>query len=77
VNTLARYAALLAATVWSGLDNRDVLSDELFQAAKRSANHGRSQLIVRSKRQPGTITIEASVEGLPPATLVLHSEVAR
>jgi beta-galactosidase len=58
----------------AGVQNSDVLSDELFQADTRSAFQGRALLVVRSQRQPGTITVQATAEGLAPGTLALNSQ---
>jgi beta-galactosidase len=55
----------------AGVDNGDVLSDELFQSDRRSAWQGRAQLIVRSQRQAGKIVVRATATGLPAAELAI------
>ncbi|MFC1453340.1 glycoside hydrolase family 2 TIM barrel-domain containing protein, partial [Verrucomicrobiota bacterium] len=55
----------------SGVDNGDLMSNELWQADKRSAYNGRAQLIVRAGRESGNVTVTASAEGVEAATLVL------
>ena len=51
--------------------NGDPASDELFQADRRSAFQGRALLVIRSTRQPGSITAKATADGLESATLAL------
>ena len=55
----------------AGVQNSDSTSDELFQADHRHAYEGRMLLVVRTKRQPGEITVKATAEGLEPAILVM------
>ena len=57
----------------AGVDNGSMYSDESWQGNTRSARLGRAQLIVRSTRTPGAITVKASAEGLPPAQLTIQS----
>ncbi len=59
----------------AGVQNGDVLSNELFQADERSAFEGQALLVVRSKREPGAITIKASSEGTEAATISLPAGV--
>ena len=57
----------------AGVDNGDPASDELFQADTRSVFQGRALLVVRSKRQPGEMTVKATAEGLEAAMLKINS----
>lgn len=55
----------------AGVDNGDPASDEPFQADRRSAYDGAALLVVRSRREAGTISVTASAEGLTPAGIRL------
>lgn len=55
----------------AGVQNSDVISDELFQADQRSAFEGRALLVVRSTRRPGKIIVKATSAGLEPTELTL------
>ena len=57
-----------------GVDNGDLSSMEPFKASKRSAFHGRAQVIVQSARKPGTITLKAHAEGLPDAQVTVEAQ---
>ncbi len=57
----------------AGVDNGDILSNELFQANDRSAWQGHVYLVVRSQRRAGEIKVTATAPGLRPATLILQS----
>jgi beta-galactosidase len=61
----------------AGVDNGDPASDELFQANRRSVYQGRALLVVRTRREPGAITVQASAAGLAPATVQLVSARGR
>lgn len=58
----------------AGVDNADPASSELFQADQRSAFQGRALLVVRAKRQPGEITVQAFSDGLESASIKLMSQ---
>jgi len=60
----------------AGVDNGDPASSELFQADERSLFQGRALLVVRTKREPGEITVKATADGLETSTLVLKSDSA-
>jgi beta-galactosidase len=47
---------------------------EPFKANKRSAFHGRAQVIVQSARKPGAITLTAHAEGLPDAQVIVEAQ---
>lgn len=51
----------------AGVANANMLSDEPWQADSRTVYQGRAQLIIRSKAQPGTITVTAKAKGMKPA----------
>ncbi|MEO5714280.1 MAG: glycoside hydrolase family 2 TIM barrel-domain containing protein [Luteolibacter sp.] len=53
-----------------GVDSGNVISIEPFQANERKAFQGRALAIVRAIEK-GTVTLTASAEGLPPATITL------
>jgi beta-galactosidase len=58
----------------AGVDNGDPASSELFQTDERSVFQGRALLVVRSRRQPGEITVKATADGLEPANIAFASE---
>ncbi len=53
-----------------GLDSGNIVSVEPFQASERKAHQGRALAIVRATGV-GPITLTATADGLPPATLTL------
>lgn len=61
------------AGINAGVQNSDVLSNELFQANERSAFQGRALLIVRSKRQSGEIKVRASADDLEAARITIRT----
>ncbi|MEI7728659.1 MAG: glycoside hydrolase family 2 TIM barrel-domain containing protein [Verrucomicrobiota bacterium] len=58
----------------AGVDNDDPTTEEFFQGDQRTAFGGRALLVVRSKRQPGEIAVEATAEGLESANLKLQTK---
>ena len=60
------------AGINAGVDNGNILSDELWQADRRSTYKGRAQLIVRSKKERGRIKVTARTPGIRKATCVLE-----
>jgi beta-galactosidase len=57
----------------AGVQNSDVISDELFQSDQRSAFEGRALLVIRSRRQPGSVVVKAEAEGLESAQITIPS----
>lgn len=55
----------------AGVDNGNPISHESFKAPQRKAFHGLCLLVVKSRQQAGTVKVNASAEGLPPASLTL------
>jgi beta-galactosidase len=51
----------------AGVGNGDITSSELWQSDFRSVYHGQCQLIVRSSRTKGNLTVEARSNGLKAA----------
>ncbi|MCX7008767.1 MAG: DUF4982 domain-containing protein, partial [Kiritimatiellaeota bacterium] len=58
----------------AGVQNSDPTSDEPFQSDHRSAYEGRALLVVRSKRQPGAVCVQATTDGLASARLTLTTQ---
>jgi beta-galactosidase len=58
----------------AGVGNGDPSSHELNQTDTRSAFHGLCMVLVKATDRTGDITLEASADGLTPATLKFHSE---
>ncbi len=58
----------------AGVGNGDIKSSELWQADFRSVYNGECQLIVRSGREVGKITVEAAAPGLKGMKLQLQTK---
>jgi beta-galactosidase len=56
-----------------GVDNGDLSSMESYKANKRTAFHGRAQVIIQSTRKPGEIRLNAQSEGLPDRQVIVES----
>jgi len=54
--------------------NGDPNCHELDKAPTRSLFNGLAQAIMQATKKPGTITVEASAEGLPATTLAITSK---
>ncbi|PWI13738.1 beta-galactosidase [Streptomyces sp. Act143] len=61
----------------AGLDNGREESAERYQAATRTAFHGKALAIVRSGTAPGALEVTARAEGLRPDTAALRTTPAR
>ena len=59
------------AGVNAGVANGNVISDEPWQADTRETWNGHCRLVIRAGRAPGKITVTASADALPAATLVV------
>lgn len=55
----------------AGVANANMLSDEPWQADRRSTYMGRAQLIVRSKAAQGTVKVAAKAKGLKPVVTAI------
>ena len=55
----------------AGVDNGDMGCEALWQSDSRSARRGRALVVIRSGRDPGTVTIRATAPGLSPAGLLI------
>lgn len=56
-----------------GLINGDIYTDELFGGSRHSLYEGKATAILRSKNQPGKVTLRASSPGLKPVVLDLQT----
>jgi beta-galactosidase len=56
-----------------GVGNANPVSTESYQQPQRKAWQGRALVVVKSGRQPGRITLRATAQGLPPASIVIAS----
>jgi beta-galactosidase len=56
-----------------GVDNGDLSSMESYQAKKRTAFHGRAQVIIQSARKPGTIVLHAHTDSLPDTHVTVQA----
>ncbi len=56
-----------------GIDSGNIVSTEAFQASERKAYQGRALAILRATG-PGNITLMATSDGLPPATLEITTK---
>ena len=57
-----------------GVGNANPVSTESYQQPQRKAWQGRALVVVKSNKQPGRITLRATSQGLPPATLVIDAD---
>jgi beta-galactosidase len=57
----------------AGIGSGDLTSTESYQANPRKASDGRTLVVIRTRTEPGAITIRASGPGLSDATLQLQS----
>jgi beta-galactosidase len=74
--TLIRFATKGPGKVVA-VDNGNLLDHASYQATERTLYLGTTQAMVRATASRGTITITASAEGLPPATLALPTAPAK
>ena len=75
-DNLVRFSVKGPGTI-AGVDNGNPATFEPFQADQRTTFNGLALLIVRSSRgEPGTISIEASAEGLASGTAVVGTTLA-
>jgi len=59
-----------------GVGNGDPASHENNTANQRSAFHGIAMVLVRASDRPGTITVQAQAEGLPPERIAITTAPA-
>jgi len=71
-DNLVRFQATGAGDI-AGVDNGNAATTEPFHADYRHAFNGLALVIVRSRREPGTIHLAASSEGLSSAALDIGS----
>lgn len=58
----------------AGLGNADMKCQEPYQGTQCHVFHGRALVVVRSTRQPGTIDLKASAEGLADGSVSLQAK---
>jgi beta-galactosidase len=56
-----------------GVGNANPVSTESYQQSQRKAWQGRALVVVKAGRQTGRITLRATAQGLPPASLVIEA----
>ena len=59
------------------VDNGNLLDDDPFHAASRKLYEGNAIAIIRATAASGKITVTATTEGLPPATITLNAAPAQ
>ncbi|MBV8859184.1 MAG: DUF4982 domain-containing protein [Acidobacteria bacterium] len=69
---LVRFSVEGPGTI-AGVGNANPVSTESYQQPQRKAWQGRALVVVKSGKQPGRITLRATSQGLPPATIVIDS----
>lgn len=62
------------AGVFAGAANADIASSESFASPERKVFQGKALLVVRSKREAGSIRVRAAAKGLKSATITIVSE---
>ncbi len=58
----------------AGVDNGNPVSLESFKAGSRKAFNGMCLAVIQSNGKTGTVSLKATAEGLPPATLVITAK---
>lgn len=56
-----------------GVGNANPVSTESYQQPQRKAWQGRALVVVKAGKQPGRITLRATAQGLPPASVVIEA----
>ncbi|MFL6332583.1 MAG: glycoside hydrolase family 2 TIM barrel-domain containing protein [Pyrinomonadaceae bacterium] len=69
---LVRFSVEGPGTI-AGVGNANPVSTESYQQPQRKVWQGRALVVVKSGKQPGRITLRATAQGLPPATVVIDS----
>jgi beta-galactosidase len=69
---LVRFSVEGPGTI-AGVGNANPVSTESYQQPQRKAWQGRCLVILKSGRQAGRITLRATAQGLPPASLVIDA----
>ncbi len=57
----------------AGLGNADMRCQDPYQGNRCRVYRGRGLLVIRSKRQPGEITVKATADGLEPHTVTIQT----
>ena len=57
-----------------GVGNANPVSTESYQQPQRRAWQGRALVVVKSGKRPGRITLRATAQGLPPASVVINAD---
>jgi len=65
--------AVEGAAAIAGTASGDMSGLESYQSASRKAFQGRAQVVLRSTRQAGDVTLRIRAKDLPEATLVLKT----
>jgi len=65
--------ALAGPGVIAAVDSGDNASNESFRGDRRSAFDGVCYALLRASATAGTITLTATADGLPPATITLDA----
>jgi beta-galactosidase len=66
--------AVDGASTFAGAGSGDVASTESYQSPTRKAFQGRAQVVLRSKRKAGSVTLHVRAKGLPEATLIFKTQ---
>lgn len=65
---LVRYAVSGPAVI-AGIASGDLTTTETYQANPRKADDGRALVVLRTKREPGVVTLRAHAEGLASGSI--------
>jgi beta-galactosidase len=55
------------------VDNGNMMDHDPFQATQRKVYFGNALALVRATGDSGKVTVTASADGIPPATLILNT----
>lgn len=70
--SLVRFAVEGPGAI-AAVGNANPVSTESYQQPQRKTWQGRALVIVKSGKRPGRITLRATAEGLPPASIVIDA----
>ncbi len=69
---LVRFSVEGPGTI-AGVGNANPVSTESYQQPQRKAWQGRALVVVKSGKRPGRVTLRATSQGLPPASIVIEA----
>jgi len=68
------YFTLYGVGTLLAVGNGNPVSEEMYVGNQRRVHEGRAMVVVRSNGEPGEITLNASADGMPSASVVVRAE---